>query len=94
MAGAARQTTDRCNLNGTILLPVACSVLVNGKPAAHKGSICKPHVPFKKLHKLPQPIISGSCSVTVEGKPMARAMDKTFCGCIINIGSCDVIVGG
>ena len=94
MPGAARQALDRAGLGGTITFPVACSVLVNGKPAAHQGSICIPHAPFKGMHKFPQPIVKGSCTVTVEGKPMARAGDVAACKCPINIGSCDVIVGG
>lgn len=97
MPGAARQAQDMAGLGGVITLPVACSVLVNGKPAAHQGSICVPHAPFGKkpnVHNIPHPIIKGSCSVTVEGKPMARAGDMATCGCTIKIGSCDVMVGG
>jgi uncharacterized Zn-binding protein involved in type VI secretion len=90
MPGAARQGMDRAGLGGAITFPVACSVLVNGKPAAHQGSICIPHAP---KHKVPVPIVKGSCSVTVEGKPMARAGDVAACKCPINIGSCDVLVG-
>jgi len=93
MPGAARQGMDMAGLGGSIIFPVACSVLVNGKPAAQQGSICTPHVPFKGPHKFPQPIIKGSCSVTVEGKPMARAGDLAACKCPIFIGSCDVMVG-
>lgn len=97
MPGAARQSQDRAGLGGTIVFPVACSVLVNGKPAAHKGSMCIPHPPWTKKpnpHNFPQPIIKASCTVSVEGKPMARAGDIAACFCPINIGSCDVIVGG
>lgn len=94
MPGAARQTVDFCGIGGLITAPVACSVTVNGKPAAHQGSLCKPHPPFKGPHKFPQPIVKGSCSVTVEGKPMARAGDFAACFCSVKIGSCDVMVGG
>lgn len=95
MPGAARLTSDMAGLGGSIITNVACSVLVNGKPAAHLGSICKPHASFKKgPHKVPVPIIKGSCSVTVEGKPMARAGDLAACSCSIMVGSCDVQVGG
>jgi len=93
MPGAARLCSDRCNLNGTIITG-ACSVLINNKPAARIGDICAPHFPYKGLHKKPQPIMSGSCSVIVEGRPLSKLGDRCLCGCRLNIGSCDVMVGG
>lgn len=94
MPGAARQGMEMAGLGGKITFPVACSVLVNGKPAAHQGSICLPHPSLKKgPHKVPVPIIKASCTVMVEGKPMARAGDIAACFCSIVIGSCDVQVG-
>jgi len=95
MPGAARLGQEMAGLGGMVTFPVACSVLVNGNPAAHLGSICLPHPSFKKgPHKIPVPVIKGSCSVLVEGKPMARAGDIAACGCSLVIGSCDVQVGG
>lgn len=97
MPGAARLGQDRAMFGGVIIPPVACTVTVNGVPAAHQGSMCVPHPPWTKKpnpHNFPQPIIKGSCTVSVEGKPMARLGDPVACGCTIVIGSCDVQVGG
>lgn len=97
MPGAGRQGQERAMFGGVTTFPVACSVKVNGKSAIHQGTICTPHPPFTKKpnpHNFPQPIIRGSCSVLVEGKPFARAGDPVACGCRIVIGSCDVQVGG
>lgn len=93
MPGAARLGKDRARVNGTIFTG-ACSVIINGSPAARLSDKCVPHVPYKGLHKFPQPIIKGSCSVIIEGKPAARMGDITLCGCPVNIGSCDVVIGG
>lgn len=97
MPGAARLAQEMACFGGVTMFPVACSVLVNGKPAAHLGTLCKPHPPWTKKpnpHNFPQPVIKASCSVTVEGKPMARAGDPVACSCVLIIGSCDVMVGG
>ena len=97
MPGAARLAQEMACFGGVTMFPVACSVLVNGKPAAHLGTLCKPHPPWTKKpnpHNFPQPVIKASCSVTVEGKPMARAGDRVACSCVLIIGSCDVLVGG
>jgi len=96
MPGAARQGMDMAGLGGVIVFPVACSVTINGKPAAQKGSMIVPHSPIGKKptpHQFPQTIIKASCSVTVEGKGLARAGDIASCFCDIKIGSCDVMVG-
>lgn len=94
MPGAARMGKDRARINGTIMQG-SCSVIINNAQAARLGDKCVPHIPYGKrsLHKFPQPIIKGSCSVIIDGKPAARMGDPTLCGCPINVGSCDVIIG-
>lgn len=93
MPGAVRTIIDQFGVGGKVLKG-ACTVLINGMPAARVGDFVTPHVPFKGPHKVPSPVIVGVCTVLAEGQPMAaQFVSKTACGHVAVTASCDVQVG-
>jgi uncharacterized Zn-binding protein involved in type VI secretion len=81
--------------DGVIESEVASSVLINGIPAAVKGSMSSDHSPYGPPHPphVPNPIVAGSGSVMIEGKPAARVGDMFSCGHDVASGSGDVMIG-
>jgi uncharacterized Zn-binding protein involved in type VI secretion len=71
------------------------NVLINNIPATTVGSMISIHTllawPFPPCP--PNPIVVGSATVLVNGKPLARLGDKSGCGGIIMQGSFNVIAG-
>lgn len=93
MPGACRVMVDTVGAGGRVAKG-ACSVLVNGSPAVRIGDLVIPHPPYKGPHKVPSPILTGSCTVLAEGQPMAaQFISKAACGDVFITGSCDVQVG-
>lgn len=69
------------------------NVIINGKGAVRVGDMYVPHTCKDDTHVPVQS--SGSSTVMVNGKPLARFGDSTACGAKVMSGiSSNVIVGG
>lgn len=88
MKPAARQG-DQCS--GTIVSG-AISVIIEGMPAAHIGSMVAPHPYGDHTHVVN--IVTGSNSVYVEGKPLARLGDQAGCGVHRITTAANSVIGG
>lgn len=88
MPGVAR-AGDVSSHGGVLTVPVAKSVLTNGRPTAHLGTV---HVCPIPKHP-PTPIFPGVVSVRVEGKPVATCGTKAGCGAVVSSCSGDVKAG-
>ena len=79
----------------TMIMNGSPNVLINNIPATTVGSMISIHFrlawPFPPCP--PNPIVLGSSTVLVNGKPLARMGDKSGCGGIIMQGSPNVIAG-
>jgi uncharacterized Zn-binding protein involved in type VI secretion len=93
MSKPAARLSDVNTAGGPIVSAVSTNVLINGRPAATVGSVVAPHFPYKKIHKMPTYIVTGSPSVLVNGKPLAHMGSNTICGHTIATGAVDVLVG-
>jgi uncharacterized Zn-binding protein involved in type VI secretion len=94
MSGAARLTVDKAGSKGTII-SAAKKTLVNNLPAARVGDMTKKHGGiFSGRHRKTNPIVEGSSTVVCEYQPMSRAGHKVACGCTLNQGSSNVVIGG
>lgn len=87
MAAQAR-LGDRTDHGGAIISG-ASRTTVNGMSAARKGDL---HSCPLKGHGV-TPIVTGSASVMIEGRPAVRVGDRTGCGAVITSGSPNVEVG-
>jgi uncharacterized Zn-binding protein involved in type VI secretion len=80
--------------NGAVL-----SVLIGKRPAAVadplRGTVHQCFLPPSAggPHD-PTPVVTGSASVMIGGKPAARLGDKTRCGATIIVGAFNVLIGG
>ncbi|GAA4649186.1 PAAR domain-containing protein [Kistimonas scapharcae] len=72
---------------GGPLLPMPCTVLIGGLPAATLGQLCVCVGP-------PDSVIMGSCTVLINNKPAARMGDPTAHGGTIVMGFPTVLIGG
>ena len=83
-----------CWSGGTIS-SASPDVLINGKPAAFKGSAGTPHSWTCPDGGGPHGVVisAGSGTVMINGKPSARVGDPTGCGSMVGSGSGDVIIG-
>jgi uncharacterized Zn-binding protein involved in type VI secretion len=88
MGSPVARLGDTSNHGGTIIT-AASSTFINGKLAARKGDLHSCPIPGHGV----TPITSGSDSVIVEGRPIARIGDTVGCGAIINSGSPDTLAG-
>ncbi len=76
------------HVGGIIALkPGIPKVMIKGQPAVSSGDMCTCPGP-------PNPILLGSTSVFIEGKPAARMGDATLHGGIISSGCPQVLIGG
>jgi uncharacterized Zn-binding protein involved in type VI secretion len=92
---AAARLTDPDDSDGAIESDVASTVFINGLPAAMLGSLDRDHAPYGPPHPphVPNPIVSASGTVFIEGRPAARKDDPFNCGHIVAAGSPDVNIG-
>lgn len=83
------------NSDGAVSSKCASTVKINGKAAAVKGSMDRDHAPYGRPHPphIPNPIIGGSGTVKIEGKPAARVGDSFQCGHTVASGSSNVNIG-
>lgn len=88
MPGVAR-LGDVSSHGGVLIPPVAKSVLTNGQPTAHLGTLHACPLPFHGV----TPIGPGNSSVRVEGKPVATIGTVAGCGAVVVTGSGDVEAG-
>lgn len=86
MPGAARADQDRFG-SGTVKKG-SPDVVINGREAVRVGDLVEPH--GKKQHGSPSPVITGSASVLVNGRALARQGSKAACGDTAQTGSNDV----
>lgn len=90
MASAAK-VFDVTNQGGTVVGPGVATVLIGGTPAAVFGDTCTPP-PGTTIP--PSPILLGSTTVFIGGKPAARAgLDTTASGASAAIGQPNVQIG-
>jgi uncharacterized Zn-binding protein involved in type VI secretion len=91
----AARLNDPDTSDGVISSSCAGTVFINGLPAAVVGSMDSDHAPYGIPHPphVPNPIISGSTTVSIEGKAAARQGDSFNCGHVIASGSPDVNIG-
>lgn len=90
-----KTTGHGCFLLTTILEqvdPPKNQVLVNNIPVARAGDKVNVHTCGNSSHE--SVIDTGSLSVKVGGKSVARIADLTSCGDVIATGSGNVMVGG
>jgi uncharacterized Zn-binding protein involved in type VI secretion len=90
----AARVGDPSNHAGEIRNPGVLSVLIGGQPAAVIGTlhICKlppPNGPHAQT-----PLVTGSMTVRIGGRPAARKDDKAGCGAMITQGMLTVLIGG
>ena len=71
--------------------PPSNQVLINNLPVAREGDQVEIHTCGNSFHN--STIDSGSLSVKVGGKSVARIADLTSCGDVITTGSGNVMVG-
>jgi uncharacterized Zn-binding protein involved in type VI secretion len=70
---------DFCLMGGIAVAPVATTVLMGGRPAAHLGTMVTPHPGPPKVHPM-NPIVAPPClTVLVGGKPAVKM--GTMCAC-------------
>jgi|GEM_PF-6763712 len=77
-------------VTGLIVGPCSGNVFTNGIPSARAMvdlAKCSQHP------AMPQPIVSGSSNVFINGSPAARLDDKILCGAVILSGSGNVFIG-
>ncbi|MCG8573698.1 MAG: PAAR domain-containing protein [Flavobacteriales bacterium] len=88
---SAAKILDTTNQGGTIVGPGVSNVLIGGLPAAVMGDICTPP-PGTTIP--PSPIILGSTTVLIGGKPAARSgLDMTASGAASAVGEPTVQIG-
>mgnify|MGYP003124725713 FL=1 len=85
----AARVGDMCS--GTIVTGTN-SIFIEGKPAAHIGSMVAPHPYGDHIHTVN--IVTGSNSVFVEGKPLARLGDQAGCGVHRITTAANTVTGG
>lgn len=89
---------DVNEVGAPVIADVADTVLVNGRPAALKGSLIKDHVnpayQMKPPHIGGPTIVEGAGSVIVEGKPAAFKGASESCGHSQVEASDDVMIPG
>ncbi|MGQ8775478.1 PAAR domain-containing protein [Serratia sp. NA_112.1] len=75
--------------HGGVICSGSGDVYINCQPAA---MVCA-SVALCAFH-CAAPVVTGSCSVFINGFSAARLGDVTGCGAIVVTGSCDVYIGG
>lgn len=87
---------DVNNVGASVVGTVASTVIVNGRPAALKGSVIQTHLPpFPPAAVHINPTISqGASTVITEGKPSAFLGASESCGHTQAQASTDVIIPG
>lgn len=91
MAAACR--VGDTNTTGGAILVGASTVFINGKPAGLVGDKLTPHAPYDKKSHPPHraaTVTSGSDTVIVEGKVLAKVGSSNSCGHSMKEGSPDV----
>jgi uncharacterized Zn-binding protein involved in type VI secretion len=95
LAAQIGSTTDHLagNLQGagvpTVQIEKMPAAVVDLDSTIHQCGI-KPPPP----HLAASPVIGGSATVRIGGKPAARVGDKTGCGATILVGATTVFIGG
>lgn len=87
---------DVNSVGAPVIGAVASTVIVNGKPAALKGSIIQTHLPPyppTAPHAVPT-IVAGASTVITEGRPSAYNGAGESCGHSQAQASPDVIIPG
>ncbi len=88
---AAAKVLDTTNQGGIVLGPGVATVLIGGGVAAVMGDMCTPP---PGTTAPPSPIIIGSTTVLIGGKPAARAaIDMTAIGGASAVGEVTVLIG-
>lgn len=92
---AAARLNDPDTSDGAISSACAGTVNINGLAAAVVGSMDRDHAPYGIPHPphVPNPIVSGSGTVSIEGKAAARVGDPFNCGHSVASGSPNVTIG-
>lgn len=92
---AAARLNDPDSSDGKISSACASTVMIDGQPAAVVGSMDCDHAPYGRPHPphVPNPIVSGSATVFIEGKAAARVGDPFACGHVVSAGSSTVNIG-
>ncbi|MEZ0609903.1 PAAR domain-containing protein [Fibrella sp. WM1] len=80
--------------SGPIMLNCATNVLIEGLPAATVGSLTMCTGGMIGPPHPSSPIVQGSRTVFINGKPAARKGDKLACSASVNEGCATVIIGG
>jgi len=90
---AARANIDQSTGGGRIMHG-SCTVNINKQPAVRVGDMMSPHGRKAKPCFKPMMIVTGSCSVNLEGRPMAVESGLCKCGCRVKPkGTCNVFIG-
>ena len=93
-AAARRGDAGVPHCSAYVIATASSDVLINGRGAARVGDVSTPHsVPARRCFRHVAPIILGSRSVLITGRPAATVGSK-LAGCtVIATGSGDVIIG-
>ncbi len=93
MSPAAR-LGDPTSHPGIIAGPSVSSVLINRRPAAVAGDVHICALPPLAGPHPPNPLVGGSGTVLIGGRPAMRMGDLAACGAMIVAGAPDVLIGG
>lgn len=91
---AAARVGDPTTHPGVLSGPGVPTVLIGGQVAAVKDDLHTCAFPPLAGPHPPNPIILGSVTVLIGGKPAARVGDPTGCGATIAVGMPTVDIGG
>ena len=91
---AAARVTDATGHPGMISGPGVLTVLIGGLAAATFGTQHSCAMPSPGGPHPPSPILGGSKTVLIGGKPAARVGDLAGCGSPIIKGALTVLIGG
>ena len=82
------------NLGRGMLFMGQLNVLTNNRPASRMGDLCTPHPAIgKKIHP-PNPLLIGSLTVLIGGRPAGKVTKFELLKHPYVIGSTNVLIGG
>jgi uncharacterized Zn-binding protein involved in type VI secretion len=90
----AARLGDATSHPGVINHPCVRSVLINGRPAAVAGAVHICALPPQAGPHPPNPLVGGSGTVLLGGRPAMRLGDQAACGALIVLGASNVLIGG
>ena len=90
---AAARLGDQTPHPGVVSQPVVPNVLIEGRPAANRGTLHTCAFPGTPPHP-PSPFSPGSATVFIGGLPAVRMGDMSGCGAPILTGALTVLIGG